>query len=106
MSKKQEKKAMELTIGGHLYKIVELPLTHEDESKELYGRHMVKDNIILINQEIHESRKQETLIHEVLHAIFYNYGLEHKEGLIDAISNGLFQLGVGEYLWKTSKKQS
>ena len=39
MSKKQQEKAMELTIGGHHYKIVELPLTHEDESKELYGRH-------------------------------------------------------------------
>jgi|TARA_R100000995_G_scaffold56814_1_gene28154 Zn-dependent peptidase ImmA (M78 family) len=106
MSKKTTKKAMELKIGGHLYKIVELPLKHEDETKELYGRHMVKDNIILINKDIHQSRKQETLVHEVLHAIFYNYGLEHKENLIDAISNGLFQLGVGDYLWKTSKKQS
>jgi Zn-dependent peptidase ImmA (M78 family) len=106
MSKKQQEKAMELTIGGHLYKIVELPLKHEDESKELYGRHMVKDNIILINTDIHQSRKEETLIHEILHAIFYNYGLEHKENLIDAISNGLFQLGVGGFLWKTSKKQS
>ena len=31
------KKAMELNIGGHLYKIVELPLEHEDNDKELYG---------------------------------------------------------------------
>ena len=66
----------------------------------------LKENVILINDSIHESRKKETLIHEVLHAIFYNYGLEHKENLIDAISNGLFQLGVGDFLWKTSKKQS
>ena len=106
MSKKNIKKALELTIGGHEYKIIELPLEHEDSSKELYGRHLVKENVILINDSIHESRKKETLIHEVLHAIFYNYGLEHKENLIDAISNGLFQLGVGDFLWKTSKKQS
>ena len=106
MSKKTVKKALELNIGGHQYKILELPLKHEDDTKELYGRHMVKENIILINEDIHKSRKEETLIHEVLHAIFFNYGLEHSERVIDAISNGLFQLGVGDHLWKTSKKQS
>tara|TARA_Y100000356_G_scaffold69951_1_gene57593 strand:+ start:867 stop:1187 length:321 start_codon:yes stop_codon:yes gene_type:complete len=106
MSRKTVKKALEINIGGHDYKIIELPLQHEDESKELYGRHMVKENIILINEDIHQSRKEETLVHEILHAIFFNYGLEHEERLIDAISNGLFQLGVGDYLWKTSKKQS
>ena len=106
MSRKTVKKALEINIGGHDYRIIELPLQHEDESKELYGRHMVKENIILINEDIHPSRKEETLVHEILHAIFFNYGLEHEERLIDAISNGLFQLGVGDYLWKTSKKQS
>ena len=94
-------KAIELNIGGHDYKIIELPLKHEDGSKELYGRHLVKENVILINKDIAESRKKETLIHEVLHAIFYNTGLEHDERQIEAISNGLFQLGVGDYLWKT-----
>ena len=99
-------KGMKLNIGGHLYKIAELPLKHEDDTKELYGRHLVKENIILINSDIETSRKYETLIHEVLHAIHYNTGLDHDERQIDAISNGLFQLGVGDYLWKTSKKQS
>ena len=99
-------KAIELNIGGHDYKIIEIPLKHEDGSKELYGRHLVKENVILINKDIAESRKKETLIHEVLHAIFYNTGLEHDERQIEAISNGLFQLGVGEYLWKKSQKKS
>ena len=94
---------MELNIGGHDYKIIELPLKHDDDDKELYGRHMVKENIIMINEDIHDSRKKETLLHEILHAVFYNYGLQHKEGLIDAISNGMFQLGVGGYLWKKRK---
>jgi len=103
--KMSNKKAMELNIGGHLYKIVELPLEHEDNDKELYGRHLVKDNIILINESIEKSRKLETLIHEILHAICYNTGLEHDERQIEALSNGLFQLGIGEYLWKKSQKK-
>jgi len=40
-----------------------------------------------------------------LHAIHYNTGLEHDERTIEAISNGLFQLGVGDYLWKKSLKK-
>ena len=100
-----KEKAMELNIGGHNYKIIELPLEHEDEGKELYGRHMVKDNIILINKDIEQSRKLETFIHEILHAIHYNTGLEHDERAIEAISNGLFKLGVGDYLWKKSQKK-
>lgn len=101
-----KKKDMHLHIGGHDYTIVELPLEHEDNDKELYGRHLVRDNVILINQDINISRKKETLLHEVLHSIFFNYGLEHDERVIDSISNGLFQLGIGDYLWKKSQKKS
>ena len=64
-----------------------------------------KDNIILINEGIEKTRKLETLIHEILHAICYNTGLEHDERQIEALSNGLFQLGIGEYLWKKSQKK-
>lgn len=101
---KKKKKEMKLNIGGHHYNVLVLPLEHEDQSKELYGRHLVKENLILINEDIHESRKKETLMHEILHALFYNYGLNHDEGQIDAISNGLFQLGVADYLWSKSLK--
>ena len=95
-----------LVIGEHPYEILTSKLEHEDRNKELYGRHLVKENVILINEDIAPSRIKETLIHEVLHAIFYNTGLEHNERQIEAISNGLFQLGVGEYLWKKAQKKS
>ena len=39
---------MGLHIGGHDYNILELSLEHEDSSKELYGRHLVKENLILM----------------------------------------------------------
>lgn len=95
-----------LKIGGHPYEILVSDLKHEDPTKELYGRHEVRENIIYINDTIAPSRMEETLIHEVLHAIFYNTGLEHDEKQIEAISNGLYQLGIGDYLWKKSEKQS
>ena len=30
----------------------------------------------------------------------------HKEGYIDALSNGLFQLGMGDYIWTKIQKKS
>jgi Zn-dependent peptidase ImmA (M78 family) len=96
----------QIDIGGHIYTVVPTELTHEDSTRELYGRHEVKENVIYINKNIHESRQQETLIHEILHAIYFNCGLKHDEQYIDAISNGLFQLGIGEYIWKKIQKKS
>jgi len=98
-------KKMKLNVGGHNYTIMITPLEHEDDDKELYGRHLVKNNIILINEEIDDSRQKETLVHEVLHAICYNTGLEHSERMIEALSNGLFQLGVADYLWRKAQKE-
>ncbi len=95
---------MSLNLGGHQYKILVQELEAIEASKVLYGQHLVEHNIILINENIDQSRKEETLIHEVLHAIHYNTGLEHSERTIEAISNGLFQLGIGEYLWKKAQK--
>tara|TARA_R100000742_G_C4277536_1_gene99516 strand:- start:15 stop:335 length:321 start_codon:yes stop_codon:yes gene_type:complete len=104
---KKHKDNMSLNLGGHDYKIVLDPLEDKAEpGKILYGQHLVELNVILINSNIEQSRKEETLIHEVLHSIHYNSGLEHDERQIEAISNGLFQLGVGDYLWKKAQKKS
>ena len=93
------KKERNLVIGGHNYSIVIQPLVHKERGKVLYGRHSVRDNTILINEEVAHSRQVETL-----NAIYFNCGLEHDETVIDALSNGLYQLGVGDYLWKQTKK--
>ena len=98
------KKSMGMNIGGHNYIIVLDELSSGKDNRVLYGRHLVEDNIILINSKIEKSRQQETLIHEILHSIHFNCGLEHDERAIEAISNGLFQLGIGDYLWKKAQK--
>jgi Zn-dependent peptidase ImmA (M78 family) len=102
----REGRKMKLNIGGHEYTIEERTLKASDSTKELYGSHLVKDNVIFINKDIAQSRRRETLIHEVLHAVFYNRGIEHDEPLIETLSNGLHQLGIGDYLWKKARKKS
>jgi len=94
-----------LDIGGHNYEITEEELVSPKADRELYGRHEVITSKIRINKNISISRKKETLIHEVLHAVLMNGGHEHPEDIIDCISNGFFQLGVGDYLWKKSQKK-
>ena len=53
-------------------------------------------------------REQETLVHEIGHAIFFMYGkknLEDEEGILDALANGYAQLGVGNFLIKQAKRR-
>jgi len=91
-------------IGGHTYKINETTLEKNEEGKSLLGMHDVKTNTILVDKEMTHSRKVETFMHEVIHVIYANTGCDHDERAIDALSNGLLQLGVADFLWKKVKK--
>jgi hypothetical protein len=50
-----------------------------------------------------ESQQKETLLHEIGHAILYHHGHEYmdakqKEAILDAFANGLYNMGVAEFL--------
>ena len=51
------------------------------------------------------SVQEETLIHEILHAISFHYNsrTDCDEELLEALSGGLYQLGVGKFLWDKAK---
>tara|TARA_R100000742_G_C4242604_1_gene62043 strand:+ start:535 stop:825 length:291 start_codon:yes stop_codon:yes gene_type:complete len=91
-------------IGGHTYKVNETTLEKTVEGKSLLGMHDVKTNTILVDEAMTHSRKVETFMHEVIHVIYSNTGCDHDEGTIDALSNGLLQLGVADFLWNKVKK--
>lgn len=93
-----------ITIGGHNYQVLEGDLVVPNENRVLYGRHEVINNEILLNIDVCPSRKKETYLHEIIHAILLNGGHEHPESIIDCISNGLHQLGVSDYLWHKTQK--
>ena len=95
---------MELMIGGHKYAVVEMKNQTQD-GKDLLGLHDAKTCTISLDGDMAETRKHETLLHEVLHVILTNAGFQnHEEHLIDAMSNGLLQVGVGEFIWKRGLK--
>ena len=91
-------------IGGHTYKVNETKLEKTAEGKSLLGMHDVKTNTILVDEAMTHSRKVETFMHEVIHVIYSNTGCDHDEGTIDALSNGLLQLGVADFLWNKVQK--
>ena len=95
---------MKLVIGGHDYTVVEMREQTRD-GKDLLGLHDPKTNTITLDADMADTRKHETLLHEIVHVILTNAGvMEHDEQLIDAISNGLLQLGIGSYVWQKAKK--
>lgn len=93
----------QIRVGGHDYNVVETNLDGVREDKDLLGMHDVKANRIFIDENMTHSRKVETFMHEIIHVIYTNAGANHDEGAIDALSNGLLQLGVADYLWKKVK---
>jgi len=95
---------MKLNIGGHTYKIKVARGLESEDGRMLLGYHDARVAEIVLDKEMIQSRKVETMLHEVLHVILTNTGNKHDEGMIDSIANGLHQLGVGDYLWKKAKR--
>ena len=86
-----------IKIRGHRYKVIHVD-KFEDEG--LIGNCIQKSTEIKILRGMAPSVEAETTIHEVLHALCFHAGVyidkrgkADGEHMIDAISNGLFQLG-------------
>ena len=61
----------------------------------------VKEKVEEVKEEVKEkvdAKKEETIVHETLHAIDNSLGLDLNEGQICSLANALFQLGLGEKL--------
>ncbi len=82
-----------LKIGGHVYKV---ELVDSEKINGNCGEINRSRNTILIRDDLPESQKLETVIHEVLHAINHNFTEER----IEFLSNALFQVIVDNNLVK------
>lgn len=77
-------------ISGHLFTVREVPGSQLEE----YGNCRVRTCTIQINEDLADSMKHLTLLHEVCHAIVAFSGLElgesQEESVVEAMSSGLF----------------
>lgn len=83
----------QLKIGGHIYKI---KLVDPEELDKDCGQQNRARNTIKIRNDLPKSQLEETIIHEVLHAI--NGDL--KEETVDFLSNAIYAVLVDNRLLK------
>jgi hypothetical protein len=64
-----------VVLGTQTWEIVERTRNKDGMlSEDSYGYTLHKENLIVIDSMISESRKKQTLFHEILHALRYTYG--------------------------------
>ncbi len=96
-----------MKICGHDYKVtIEFAdgMKREDD-KMWFGQVRISTGVIILWPKAKRNVQEESLIHEVIHAILShsNSKCEHDESMIQAIAGGLYQLGVGRFLWNIAK---
>ncbi len=94
-----------MKICGHDYKIDFVPNYRGRDGKLYSGEIVYSDRYIGIDSTMKKSVIEETLLHEIIHGIMWhsNKKTDHNEQAIQAIANGLYQLGVGKFLWEKAK---
>ena len=89
----------QIKICGHYYDIKFVDgLTDASGDRHVWGRIHPGRQIIEIELDSTTSKKQESLIHEILHAIESSVDLGLKEIEICILANALFQIGLGDIL--------
>ncbi|MFN0604407.1 ImmA/IrrE family metallo-endopeptidase [Facklamia hominis] len=81
-------------VGGIDYQVVlkDLDTRSDDQTGQQLGWCVVGDNLIEINSKAHETRQDQTLIHELTHAMFFEAGIEDDEDLVNRLGLILYQL--------------
>lgn len=81
----------EVKVGGMVWKVTEKPTV--DKQLNTMGISNWIYNEIEIKEDMCEQRKEETFVHELLHAIFYEAGIEEQdEDMINRVSKVLYQV--------------
>ena len=88
-----------IKICGHYYEVKFVEnLTDSSGDRHAWGRIHPANQIIEIEANCKNSKKKESLVHEVIHAIEASVDLGLNELEISVLANALFQLGFGELL--------
>lgn len=86
-----------LKIGGHTYQVVVTSNLAERDGNAGATNAML--NLIRLDDTYPVSRQEETLLHEVLHAVFHQMGMnefpelqQRQEYIVNTMANGLYQV--------------
>lgn len=103
-----------MKIVGHNYKVKFIDKlrgyevdTRTYSGNEVYGQTNYDKNAIELNSSMCKNLQEEVLVHEIIHAIIFHSHKrnDHDEAVIQAISNGLYRLGVGKFLMEKEGKK-
>ncbi|WP_159723164.1 hypothetical protein [Enterococcus sp. CSURQ0835] len=80
-----------IIISGVRYDIIEIETVDNDPT--VMGLCVYADSVIYIKKALSKDRKNQTLIHEVMHAMFYEAGFdEQDEDEVNRLGKVLFQV--------------
>ena len=88
----------EIKICGHYFKVRFVDNLLSEEGGHAWGRIHIGRELIEVELDCSDTKREETITHEVLHAVDSSLGLGLNEGQICSLANALFQLGLGEKL--------
>lgn len=73
---KEAQNVERIKVGGVTYAIERKESVEINQDKNYYGVCNFKDTLIQISNTVNEQRQQQTLIHEIMHAVFHEAGIE------------------------------
>lgn len=93
-----------IKVGGSHYEIIlkDLNTREDDKNGQQLGWCVIGENKIEVNNQIAYERQAQTLVHELMHAIFFEAGLnlENEEDLVNRIGLILYQvLKDNDFTW-------
>lgn len=90
-------RSMELNILGVTYKVMEVDVVDKREFK--FGEIDFITNEIRIDRNLPKTLKNQTLMHEILHAIFQLLGMEKEESEVQSLATALHQVFTAQTIF-------
>lgn len=89
----------QIKVGGMKYSVIEKDTV--DNNPQCFGVCVYHDTHIEIKKDLAVERKEQTVIHEMLHGVFFESGFEeHQEEMIGRVSTVLYQvLKDNDFSW-------
>ena len=64
-----------IKVGSQIWDVVEKPRKGDlSLSEDSFGYTLARENLIILDSSMSNSRKRQTLLHEILHAIKFSFG--------------------------------